>query len=137
MSQPQFSIPKEQLGLLAFKGHPDDINHVMNGTIRCPSCSKLVDLAVHRNGNAVSEKQPSFLMFEATDRERSRQVGHLFVGTIRKSPVLYFGEVHHCGDAVRAVVFFNRAFRVSSDAQLVLATQTSHRGDPSADDEPF
>jgi len=38
---------------------------------------------------------------------------------------------------VRAVVFFNRAFRVSSDAQLVVATQKSQRADPSGDEAPF
>ena len=137
MNQPRFSLQKEQLGLLGFEARPGDNNHVMTGTIRCPSCSRLVDVVVHRNGDAVSDKQPAFLMFEPSDHEKTRQVGHLFVGTIRKSPVIYFGEVHHCGDPVRSAVFFNRAFRVSSDAQLVLATRTANRGDPSASDDRF
>ena len=136
-SSMKFNLAKEQLGLLVFEVSSNDINHVLTGTIRCPHCSDLTDVNVYRNVSAVTDKQPAFLIFEASDHAKSRQVGHLFVGTIRTSPVLYFGELHHCGSAVRAAVFFNRAFRVSSDAQLVVATQKSPRGEPSAEENPF
>ncbi len=120
-------MSKDQLGTLRFEAGDDD-HRVMSGTLRCPKCTSRIEVVLQRNPNAMTEKQPAFLFFEARQAEDGRQLGHLFIGTILSSPVLYFGAINHCGVDQRVVVFFNRAFRMSTDPHLLLVRQVGGKG---------
>jgi hypothetical protein len=120
-------LSKGQLGTLRFEAS-GDTHRVMAGTLRCPKCAGRVEVVLRRNPNAVTEKQPAFLFFDARQAEDVQQLGHLFVGTKPKSPVLYFGAINHCGVEQRVVVFFNRAFRVSTDPHFLLVRQVGSKG---------
>ena len=120
-------MSKDQLGTLRFEGGDND-HRVMRGTLRGPKCASRIEVVLQRNPNAVTEKQPAFLFFDARQAENVRQLGHLFIGTKPKSPVLYFGAINHCGDEQRVVVFFNRAFRMSMDPHLLLVRQVGGKG---------
>lgn len=77
-------------------------------------------MLVKRNPDALTDKRPRFLLFEGSRAGEASQVGHLFVGKLLKSPVLYFGAVQHCGDEQRVVVFYNRTFNSAVDPHLVV-----------------
>jgi hypothetical protein len=107
----------------------------MRGALRCPSCRKTVGVVVKRNPDALTDKRPRFLVFDASSAGGGTQLGHLFVGTIMTSPVLYFGAVRHCGDEDRVVGFFNRSFSSTTDPHLVLVPHAAgHKHD---DEIPF
>jgi hypothetical protein len=107
----------------------------MRGMLRCPSCKKTINVVVKRNPDALTDKRPRFLLFEGSSPGESLQVGHLFVGKILKSPVLYIGAVQHCGDQQRVVGFFNRSFSTAIDPHLVLVPHAA--GQKNGDDMPF
>jgi hypothetical protein len=67
------------------------------------------------------------LLFECSSATEELQVGHLFVGKILKSPVLYFGATQHCGDQQKVVAFFNRGFSTANDPHVVLVPHAAGR----------
>jgi hypothetical protein len=108
---------------------------IMRGALRCARCKKTVNMVVKRNPDALTDKRPRFLLFSGSGAAESLQVGHLFVGKILKSPVLYFGALKHCGDEQRVVVFFNRSFSTAIDPHLVVVPHAA--GPKNHDDEQF
>jgi hypothetical protein len=98
---------------------------VFTGHIKCARCSSSVKVEVERNASAVLSTQPAFIMVEAGATPRSNPIGHLFIGTILSSPVLYYGSMNHCGSEQRIAVFYNRALRDRSDHHLTVMPSTS------------
>lgn len=98
---------------------------VFIGHVTCRRCSSSVAIEVERNANAVSAKQPAFLVVEAGTSSHGRPIGHLFIGTILSSPVLYYGSVNHCDPEQRVAVFYNRALRDRTDSHLTIMPSTS------------
>jgi hypothetical protein len=97
-------------------------NVVFTGQVRCSSCSSHIDVEVERNANALTPKQPAFVVVQTAER---KPVGHLFIGTILTSPVLYYGSLSHCGSEQRVAVFYNRGLRDRSDHHLTVMPSTS------------
>jgi hypothetical protein len=90
--------------------------------VRCPSCSSRINVEVERNANALSPQQPAFIVVQTPEGEPT---GHLFIGTILTSPVLYYGSLSHCGNEQRVTVFYNRGLRDRSDHHLTVMPSTS------------
>jgi len=59
-----------------------------------------------------------FVIIETGTTTGDKSLGHLFIGTILTSPVLYYGSINHCGPEQRITLFFNRALRDRSDHHL-------------------
>jgi len=109
---------------------------VFTGQVTCPRCSTSVDVEIERNANALSPKQPAFVVVEASPG--GKPIGHLFIGTIPSSPVLYFGSLNHCGTEQWISVFYNRALRDRSDHHLTVMPSTSAQPHTRpGDDEAF
>jgi hypothetical protein len=89
-------------------------------------------VGVERNPKAISDKQPAFVIREKQGDRARRPLGHLFIGTILTSPVLYFGTLQHCGNDQWLSLFFNRGLRVGSDHHLAIMRSTSSQGTPVA-----
>jgi len=113
------------LGILRIADDVQKSTAVFSGRLTCPNCSKSVEVEVERNPKAVLAKQPEFVIFEAGTPSRDKSIGHLFIGTKLKSPVLYYGSVNHCGPAQRIKLFFNRALRDRSDHHLTIMQSVS------------
>ena len=104
----------------------------------CPHCSTSIDVEVDRNPKAVSANQPAFVINETGTSSTGKSLGHLFIGSIFSSPVLYYGTINHCGHEQRIKLFFNRALRDRSDHHLTIVQSTSGQPDaPSGGDEIF
>jgi len=84
-----------------------------------------VEVEVQRNPKAVLAKQPAFVIIEAGTPSRDKSIGHLFIGTQLKSPVLYYGSLNHCGPTQRIKLFYNRALRDRSDHHLTIMKSIS------------
>jgi hypothetical protein len=97
-------------------------NIVFTGQIRCPSCSSNINVQVERNAKALTPKQPAFVVVQTAE---GKPVGHLFIGTILTSPVLYYGSLSHCGGEQRVAVFYNRGLRDRTDHHLIVMPSTS------------
>jgi len=129
------AIPDERpranpLGHLRIADDASRSSLVFTGQLKCPRCSTSVGVEVERNANAVSPKQPAFIVVEAGGSSGGRPIGHLFIGTILSSPVLYYGSLNHCGPEQRMAGFYNRAIRDRSDHHLIIMPSTS--GQPNA-----
>ncbi len=126
------------LGTLRISDDAQKPTTVFTGHITCPHCSRSIDIEVDRNPKAVSAKQPAFVITETRTTSRDKSLGHLFIGTILSSPVLYYGSIKHCGHEQRITLFFNRALRDRSDHHLTITESTSgHPEASSASDEGF
>jgi hypothetical protein len=111
---------------------------VFTGQIMCPRCSASLDVEIERNASAVSARQPAFVVVEAGASPGGKPIGHLFIGTILSSPVLYYGSLNHCGTEQRIAVFYNRALRDRSDHHLTVMPSTSAQPNtPYGEDEDF
>ncbi|MHC5536828.1 hypothetical protein ACYOEI_00980 [Singulisphaera rosea] len=111
---------------------------VFTGQITCPRCAAQLQVEVERNANAITAKQPAFALVEAEAASAGRAIGHLFIGSILTSPVLYYGSFVHCGTEQRVAVFFNRALRDRTDAHLtIMPSASTSQSQASADDEGF
>ena len=101
-------------------------------------CSTSIDIEVDRNPKAVLAKQPAFVIIETGTTLRNKSLGHLFIGTILSSPVLYYGSINHCGHEQWITLFFNRALRDRSDHHLTIMQSTSGQPEASSGgDEAF
>ena len=111
---------------------------VFAGRLACPRCAADLAVEVERNPSAISAKQPAFVVVETGAPAGGRPLGHLFIGTILSSPVLYYGAFHHCGSEHRLAVFFNRAIRDRSDHHLTVMPSTSAQpGSAPGEVDPF
>jgi hypothetical protein len=126
--RPVHKVQADNVGELWLEAEPDS-EVAMRGALRCRTCSKTIGVVVKRNQDALTDKRPRFLLFEGSSTSELTQVGHLFVGKILKSPVLYLGEVQHCGDPQRVVAFFNRSFSAAIDPHIVLVPHADKKGD--------
>jgi hypothetical protein len=113
------------LGMLRLADDTKRSTTIFCGKITCPHCSKPIDVEVDRNPNAVSPNQPAFVINETRTSSRVKSLGHLFIGSILSSPVLYYGTINHCGHEQRIKLFFNRALRDRSDHHLTIMQSTS------------
>ncbi len=111
------------LGHLRVADNASRATIVFTGQVTCPRCSTSVDVEIERNANALSPKQPSFVVVEASPG--GKPIGHLFIGTIPSSPVLYLGSLNHCGTEQWISVFYNRLLRDRSDHHLTVMPSTS------------
>ena len=126
------------LGTLRIADDAQKPTTVFTGHITCPHCSRSIDIEIDRNPKAVLAKQPAFVITEIGTPSRGKPLGHLFIGSILTSPVLYYGAVNHCGHEQRITLFFNRALRDRSDHHLTITESTSGQPDASsASDEGF
>ena len=126
------------LGHLRVADNASRATIVFTGQIMCPRCAASLDVEIERNASAVSAKQPAFVVVEAGASPGGEPIGHLFIGTIRSSPVLYFGSLNHCGTEQRIAVFYNRALRDRSDHHLTVMPSTSAQPHTRpGDDEAF
>jgi hypothetical protein len=98
---------------------------IFSGNVTCPHCSKSIAIEVDRNPKAVSAAQPAFVINETGKSPSSNSFGHLFIGSILSSPVLYYGTINHCGHEQRVKLFFNRALRDRTDHHLTIMQATS------------
>jgi hypothetical protein len=114
-----------QLGMLRIADGSQQPSTVFTGHITCPFCSKSFEIEIRRNPNALTEKQPLFVILPAKAAPSGEPLGHLFLGSILTSPVLYYGSLRHCDHEQRINVFFNRALRDRSDHHLVILPSTS------------
>ena len=120
------------LGTLRIADDAQKPTTVFTGHITCPHCSRSIDIEIDRNPKAVLAKQPAFVINEIGTSSRGKPLGHLFIGTILTSPVLYYGAVNHCGHEQRITLFFNRALRNRSDHHLTINESTSGQPDASS-----
>ncbi len=120
----------DELGVLRIADNAQKPSTIFTGHITCGHCSTSIDIVVDRNPKAVSAKQPPFVINEIGTPSRGKPLGHLFIGSILTSPVLYYGSVTHCGHEQRITLFFNRALRDRSDHHLAIMQSTS--GQPAA-----
>jgi hypothetical protein len=118
------------LGILRIADHAQKPTTVFTGHMTCPHCSASIEVEVERNPRAVLAKQPAFVINETGTTSVDKSLGHLFIGTILTSPVLYYGSINHCGSEQRITLFFNRALRDRSDHHLTIMQSTS--GQPEA-----
>jgi hypothetical protein len=100
---------------------------IFTGNVTCPQCSKSFEIEIQRNSKAVLPRQPAFVIVEAGAAPNVNPLGHLFVGTILTSTVLYFGGINHCGSNQWISLFFNRALRDRSDHHLTIMQSTSEQ----------
>ena len=107
-----------QVGVLRIADSKSKPTTIFTGQITCLSCSKAIEIEVERNPMAFSDKQPSFVILESGSSSHGSSIGHMFVGTILSSPILYYGSLNHCNTDQRVVVFFNRGLRDRSDHHL-------------------
>ncbi len=84
--QPQQS---NQLGILHIADATRKPGTIFTGYFTCNVCSKTIDIEVTRNSQAFSEKQPAFLILKPGSTSQAAPLGHLFIGTILSSPILY------------------------------------------------
>jgi hypothetical protein len=128
----------DELGILRIADNAQKPSTIFTGHITCSHCSTSIDIEVDRNPKAVSAKQPAFVINETGTPSRGKPLGHLFIGSILTSPVLYYGAVNHCGHEQRITLFFNRALRDRSDHHLAIMESTSGQPDASSgSDEGF
>ena len=90
-AQTSTTVFSRLLGILRIADHVQTSTTVFSGHITCPHCSTSIDIEVDRNPKAVSVKQPAFVINETGTTSRDKSLGHLFIGTILSSPVLYYG----------------------------------------------
>jgi hypothetical protein len=114
-----------EVGTLRIAGGQSGTGVVFHGQVSCPHCRRSLEVEVSRNPKAISDKQPAFLIKEAGNSGNPAGIGHLFLGTILTSPVLYYGALNHCGPEQRVSVFYNRALRDPMDAHLLILKSTS------------
>jgi len=127
-----------QLGILRIADDAQTSTTVFTGHMTCPHCSASIEVEVERNPRAVSAKQPAFVINETGTTSVDKSLGHLFIGTILTSPVLYYGSINHCGLEQRITLFFNRALRDRSDHHLTIMQSTSGQPEASSGgDEAF
>ncbi len=126
------------LGNLRIANDAQSSTTVFSGHITCTHCSRSIEIEVDRNPKAVLARQPAFVINEKGTASRDKSLGHLFIGTILSSPVLYYGSINHCGHEQRITLFFNRALRDQSDHHLTIMRSTSGQPDASSgSDEGF
>jgi hypothetical protein len=113
------------LGDLRIANNAHKSTTVFVGHIACSRCSSPIEIEVERNPNAVLSKHPPFVINMVGPTSVERPIGHLFVGTILTSPVLYYGSMNHCGADQRIRVFFNRSLRDRADHHLTIMSSTS------------
>jgi hypothetical protein len=121
-----------QLGILRVAEASQKPGTVFAGLVTCLRCTQSFEIEVQKNPNAMTEKQPTFLILPMKGSPSSGPSGHLFIGTILSSPVLYYGSVKHCNHEQRVSVFFNRALRDRTDAHLIIMPSTSKAANPGA-----
>lgn len=121
-----------QLGILRIADDAQTSTTVFTGHMTCPHCSASIEVEVERNPRAVSAKQPAFVINETGTTSVDKSLGHLFIGTILTSPVLYYGSINHCGPEQRITLFFNRALRDRSDHHLTIMQSTSRQHEASS-----
>ena len=127
-----------QLGILRIADDAQTSTTVFTGHMTCPHCSASIEVEVERNPRAVSAKQPAFVINETGTTSVDKSLGHLFIGTILTSLVLYYGSINHCGPEQRITLFFNRALRDRSDHHLTIMQSTSGQPEASSGgDEAF
>ncbi len=105
---------------------------IFAGQLMCAHCSTSMEIEVERNSNAVLAKQPAFVILVGGATPGDKPFGHLFIGKILSSPVLYFGSINHCGADQRIIVFFNRSLRDRADHHLTIMQSTSGHSDSSS-----
>jgi len=126
------------LGILRIADHAQKPTTVFTGHMTCPHCSASIEVEVERNPRAVLAKQPAFVIKETGTTSVDKSLGHLFIGTILSSPVLYYGSINHCGHEQWITLFFNRALRDRSDHHLTIMQSTSGQPEASSGgDEAF
>ena len=123
--QPDDRHRSRQLGLLRIADDKHKPGMVFVGLVTCPSCTQSFEVEVQKNPNAITEKQPTFTILPTKEASSSGPSGQLFIGTILRSPMLYYGSLRHCGHDQRISVFFNRALRDRNDAHLIILPSTS------------
>jgi hypothetical protein len=113
-----------RLGTLRIAEESPKSRAVFTGQVICPSCSKSLAVEIQRNSNALTEKQPAFVVVGAEGAPPD-ELGHLFVGSILTSPVLYYGAFKHCKKDHWVSIFFNRGLRDRSDDHFTILQSTS------------
>jgi hypothetical protein len=113
-----------RLGTLRIAEESPKSRAVFTGQLRCPSCSKSIAVEIQRNPNALTDKQPAFIVV-GPEGTSSDELGHVFVGSILTSPVLYYGAFKHCQKDHWISIFFNRALRDRSDDHFAILQSTS------------
>ena len=122
------------LGFLRIADVPHKPTTVFAGKLLCAQCSASIEIEVERNPNAVSAKQPAFVIRVSGATPNDKPIGQLFIGTILSSPILYYGSVNHCGHEQRITLFFNRALRDRSDHHMTIMKSNSGPSDTSSGD---
>jgi len=89
------------LGFLRIAGDANKPTTIFAGQLTCAHCSTSMEIEVERNPNAVSAKQPAFVILVGGATPGDKPIGQLFIGTILSSPVLYYGSINHCGHEQR------------------------------------
>jgi hypothetical protein len=120
----QRSSQTRRLGTLRVAEESPKSRAVFTGQVKCPSCSKSLAVEIQRNPNALTEKQPTFVVL-GTEETSTEELGHLFIGSILTSPVLYYGSFKHCKKDHWISIFFNRALRDRSDDHFTILESTS------------